>query len=161
MSLEQALADNTAAIKALTVAWSKLTANAAAIDALPAGTKVEAAGKPVNAAPKSSKAAATPTAAGTGTAKAEPAAASPSEGKPVAETSEPEATAAPAASSSVDYATLQKAVFALANKSREAAGAVAKALGVVNFKGFEQATGEERANALAAVNDARAGLDVA
>lgn len=51
-----------------------------------------------------------------------------------------EATAQPAADApaetapSVDYLTLQKAVFALAAKSREAAAAVAQSFGVKTFK---------------------------
>lgn len=66
----------------------------------------------------------------------------------------PSAQAAPGASTAsedVPYATLQKAVFALAAKSREAAGEVAAALGVANFKGYEQ-NAEGRPAALAAVN---------
>jgi hypothetical protein len=156
MSLEQALAENTAALQALTEAWSKLTVQADTIQNMPEGTVVHAAGKPVNAAPKSSKGAATPTATGTAAVKAEPAAESPSDPKPQSSTGSSEKPSA-----SVDYATLQKAVFALANKSRDAAGAVAKALGVANFKGFEQATGEERAAALAAVNAKLEELEVA
>lgn len=83
-------------------------------------------------------------------AKAEPKVETP---KPetAAATSGQAAAAASTASAVVDYATLQKAVFALANKSREAAGEVAASLGVANFKGFEQ-NAEGRPAALAAVN---------
>jgi hypothetical protein len=48
MSLEQALAENTAAMRDLIAVWSKLTANATAIDAK-GSTDVAAAGVPVNA----------------------------------------------------------------------------------------------------------------
>ncbi len=60
------------------------------------------------------------------------------------EATPPAATTAQVASSfapseSVDYPTLQKAVFALAGKSREAAGAVAASLGVKTFKELPEA----------------------
>jgi hypothetical protein len=64
-------------------------------------------------------------------------------------------TPAPAASSSVavsptvDYPTLQKAVFALANASREAAGEVAASFNVKTFKELSQ---DQWAPALTAVN---------
>jgi hypothetical protein len=64
---------------------------------------------------------------------------------PVAAPVEPE-KAAP----SVDYPTLQKAVFALAGKSREAAAAVAASLGVKTFKELDQS---KWADALEAVNE--------
>lgn len=72
---------------------------------------------------------------------------------PVVEPSEPAAAPAPAVSSSapapsVDYPTLQKAVFALAGKSRDAAAAVAASFGVKNFKELDPA---KWAEALAAV----------
>lgn len=112
--------------------------------------------------PKSAKATApTPSASKPDPANTTAPAAGPSDPKPAAVATAPETTAAPAASSGVDYATLQKAVFALANKSREAAGEVAKSLGVANFKGFEQASPEERATALAAVTAKLAELEVA
>ena len=65
---------------------------------------------------------------------------------------------APAASSekpaaSVDYPTLQKAVFALAGKSRESAAAVAASFGVKTFKELPES---KWADALAAVNTALA-----
>lgn len=62
--------------------------------------------------------------------------------EPKAENSEP----APA---SVDYPTLQKAVFQLAAESREAAAAVAASFGVKTFKELPQG---QWADALAAVN---------
>lgn len=49
----------------------------------------------------------------------------------------------------VDYPTLQKAVFALAGKSREAASEVAKSFGVPTFKTLDESRWAE---ALAAVN---------
>lgn len=72
---------------------------------------------------------------------------------PAAEPSAPAATAASTASSSepapsVDYKTLQQAVFALAGKSREAAAAVAQSFGVKTFKELDPA---KWADALAAV----------
>lgn len=71
---------------------------------------------------------------------------------PAAEPSAPAAPAASTASSdapSVDYPTLQKAVFALAGKSREAASAVAQSFGVKTFKELDAS---KWADALAAVN---------
>lgn len=67
---------------------------------------------------------------------------------PSVETPAPASTAA-----TVDYPTLQKAVFALAGKSREAAGAVAAELGVKTFK---ELTEDKWADALVAVNAALA-----
>ena len=68
---------------------------------------------------------------------------------------EPEATTSSAKpSGSVDYPTLQKAVFALAGKSRESAAAVAASMGVKTFKELPEARWAE---ALAAVNAALAG----
>ena len=68
-----------------------------------------------------------------------------------------EAPASTASSSepapSVDYPTLQKAVFALAGKSREAAAAVAASMGVKTFKELGQ---DKWAEALVAVNAALA-----
>jgi len=71
MSLEQALAENTAAIKELTAVWSKLNAQANAVDKMPADTvvkagPVEVVAKPEKAvAPKAEKAAVTKPAAST------------------------------------------------------------------------------------------------
>lgn len=71
--------------------------------------------------------------------------------KPVAEPSAPVAPAAQPASSTapVEYPVLQKAVFTLAGKSREAAAAVAASMGVKTFKELDQS---KWAEALAAVN---------
>lgn len=79
--------------------------------------------------------------------------------KPVAaEPTAPAPVAAPDASSveqssAVDYPTLQKAVFALAGKSRASAAAVAKDFGVKTFKELPEA---KWADALAAVTTALA-----
>ena len=79
--------------------------------------------------------------------------------KPVAaEPTAPAPVAAPAASSveqssAVDYPTLQKAVFALAGKSRESAAAVASSFGVKTFKELPEA---KWADALTAVTAALA-----
>lgn len=135
MSLEQALADNTAAINNLAAIWSKLNATANAKAAAPAA-EVKAD------KPKAEK------------PKAEPKPEVAADPKPVAEPSEPEAPAAQTASSSeaspsVDYPVLQKAVFALAGKSRDAAAAVAAGFGVKTFK---ELPADQWAAALAAVN---------
>lgn len=69
----------------------------------------------------------------------------------------PEPAPAPApAVSSVDYATLQKAVFALAGKSREAAAGVAASLGVKTFKELPEG---KWAEALGAVQEKLAELE--
>lgn len=72
------------------------------------------------------------------------------------------ATDAPASTAvtpaEVDYPTLQKAVFALAGKSREAATAVAAALGVKTFKELQP---DQWAGALEAVNAKLAELEAA
>jgi hypothetical protein len=84
--------------------------------------------------------------------------------KPAATEATPPAVAsAPATSSekpsdSVDYPTLQKAVFALAGKSREAAGTVAASLGVKTFKELAE---DKWGEALAAVNAKLAELEAA
>lgn len=68
---------------------------------------------------------------------------------------QPQATAAPveapapAAAPAVEYPVLQKAVFALAGKNREAAAAVVAGFGVKTFKELPQ---DKWAEALAAVN---------
>lgn len=149
MSLEQALADNTAALNALIGVWSKLNAQAVHIDAVATGDTVVAAGKPVAAKPEKA------------VAKQEPK----TDPKPQAAVarSEPEAPAASTASSSepsasVDYPTLQKAVFALAGKSREAAAAVAASMGVKTFKELGQ---DKWAEALGAVTEKLADLESA
>ena len=86
-----------------------------------------------------------------------------SEGNAAAGSSTQEAPAAQTASSgeaskSVDYPTLQKAVFALAGKSREAAAAVAASMGVKTFKELDQS---KWADALAAVTDKLTELEAA
>lgn len=74
-------------------------------------------------------------------------------------TVEPEAAPAPVvAPVAIDYPTLQKAVFALAGKSRDSAAAVAASLGVKTFKELGQ---EKWADALAAVSDKLAELEAA
>lgn len=108
-----------------------------------------------DAAPKSSKAAkstaaATPVTAASTPPTAEAAAETAAPEKTVAESSP---TAAPAedaqpASIAADYPTLQKAVFALAGKSRDAAAAVAASFGVKTFKELDASKWGE---ALAAV----------
>jgi hypothetical protein len=85
------------------------------------------------------------------------------EGNAAAGPSTQEAPAAQTASSgeasrSVDYPTLQKAVFALAGKSREAAAAVAASMGVKTFKELDQS---KWAEALAAVTDKLTELEAA
>ena len=62
-------------------------------------------------------------------------------------------TSSPKPSASVDYPTLQKAVFALAGKSRDAAAAVAKSFDVKTFKELPEA---KWGDALVAVNAALA-----
>lgn len=144
MSLEQALADNTAAINALIGVWSKLNATANAKAAAPAA-EVKAD------KPKADK------------PKAEPKPEVAADPKPVAEPSTQEAPAAQTASSSeaspsVDYPVLQKAVFALAHKSREAAAALAADFGVKTFK---ELPADKWADALATVNAKLAELESA
>jgi hypothetical protein len=130
-------------------------------------------------APKAQKAAATATSPGTAakaaasetktpasdtsTTTSSAAASGAAEGNAAAGPSTQEAPAAQTASSgeaskSVDYPTLQKAVFALAGKSREAAAAVASSFGVKTFKELPEA---KWAEALAAVNDKLAELEAA
>ena len=151
MSLEQALADNTAALVKLTEAWLKLSGTAQAIAAIAQpGDVIAAGGKPV-AEVKADK------------PKAESKAKVAADPKPAAEPSEPEAPAAQTASSSeaspsVDYPVLQKAVFALAGKSRDAAAAVAAGF---NVKTFKELPADQWADALAAVNAKLAELESA
>jgi hypothetical protein len=106
-----------------------------------------------DAAPKKTAAAKTQPAA---SAEAQqPASTAATEGNAAAASSAPEATAAPAASS-IDYATLQKAVFALAGKSRESAAQVAGSFGVKTFKELPQ---DKWGDALAAVQEKLAELE--
>lgn len=86
-----------------------------------------------------------------------------SEGNAAAGSSAQEAPAASTVSSSepsksVDYATLQKAVFALAGKSREAAAAVASSFGVKTFKDLPT---DKWGEALGAVQEKLAELESA
>ncbi len=83
-----------------------------------------------------------------------------SEGNGAAGSFAQEAPAASTASSSepVEYPVLQKAVFALAGKSREAAAGVAGSFGVKTFKELPQ---DKWADALAAVNAKLAELEAA
>jgi hypothetical protein len=130
-------------------------------------------------APKAQKAAATATSPATAEKAAVPetktpasatspttssaAASGANEGNGAAEPSAQEATAAQTASSgepskSVEYPVLQKAVFALAGKSREAAAAVAASMGVKTFK---ELPADKWGEALVAVNDKLAELEAA
>lgn len=87
---------------------------------------------------------------------------------PAAQTAAQAATGASNASSkqasespakdALDYPTLQKAMFALAGKSREAAGAVVATLGVASLKVLDQSRWPE---ALAAINAKMAELEAA
>jgi len=73
-----------------------------------------------------------------------------------ASTPAPAAETSTSRASSVDYPTLQKAVFTLAGKSREAAAAVAASFGVKTFKDLPA---DKWADALAAVNAKLAELE--
>lgn len=64
-----------------------------------------------------------------------PKAETPEQEAPAEETAKAEPTEAPAAT--VEYPVLQKAVFALAGKSRDAAAAVAASFGVKTFKDLD------------------------
>ena len=144
MSLEQAIAENTAALNALIGVWSQLNATANAKIAAAAAPAAEVkADKPKAEKPK-----------------AEPKAEVAADPKPAAEPSAPEAPAASTASSSapIEYPVLQKAVFALAGKSRDAAAAVAAGFGVKTFK---ELPADQWGAALAAVNDKLAELEAA
>jgi hypothetical protein len=121
MSLEQAIAANTAAIQELIAMWGKLNAQAVAIDKMPAAAGVNAAGKPVKAAPE--KAVATAAAAVKETAKPTEAAA-------------PAATAKPAAAA--DYAPVGAAITAYAAANgREATLAKLEPFGVTSGKALK------------------------
>jgi len=136
----------------ITLNFTSIEAARAALLEIPASVLVST---PAPAKAETPKPAATPPAAGTKAAKPAPATESPSDPKPAAAPTAPAPVAAPSASSaaSVDYPTLQKAVFALAGKSREAAAAVAASLGVKTFKELPEG---KWAEALAAVNTALA-----
>jgi peptidoglycan DL-endopeptidase CwlO len=122
----------------------------------PAAAPAAASGKATakaGAAPGKTAAEKTPTAE---SVEAQPqASTAATEGNAAAASSAPEATAAPAASS-IDYATLQKAVFALAGKSRESAAQVASSFGVKTFKELPQ---DKWGDALAAVQEKLAELE--
>lgn len=122
----------------------------------------QAATSPATATKADASAEKTPASATSPTASSA-AASGASEGNAAAGSSTQEAPAASTASSSepagsVDYPTLQKAVFALAGKSREAAAAVAASLGVKTFK---ELPADKWADALAAVNGKLAELEAA
>lgn len=145
MSLEQALAANTAAIHALIAALGNAQPASAAQAPAPAvGQRTAKA-----AAHKQTAAESAPAAPAAETAQ--PASTAATEGNVAAAPSAPEAPAASTASSSepVEYPVLQKAVFALAGKSREAAAAVAAGFGVKTFK---ELPSEQWGAALEAVN---------
>lgn len=102
-------------------------------------------------------------ASGTSATTSSAAASGASEGNAAAGSSTQEAPAASTASSSeaspsVEYPVLQKAVFALAGKNREAAASVAASFGVKTFKELEAA---KWADALVAVNAKLAELESA
>lgn len=130
MSLEQALAENTAAINNLAAVWAKLNAQANKVDASGA-TEVTAAGKAVVA---KTEAAATP--------KVEKAAATPKEEKPAAtaKAASPSASTAssqkPAESAAApDYAPVGAAITAYAAANgRDATLAKLSAFGVTSGK---------------------------
>ena len=118
-------------------ASGKATANGGAAPGKTAAEKSQSA-ESVETAPPASTAA---TGEGNAAAASTPA--------PAAETSTSRA-------SSVDYPTLQKAVFTLAGKSREAAAAVAASFGVKTFKDLPA---DKWADALAAVTAKLAELE--
>lgn len=162
MSLEQALADNTAAIRELIAAFSTgqvatpKPAQAPAPAASATTAKAGAASKKTAAepAPTAASAEAAPPAPTAATAPQETAA----EGKPAAAASAPATPAASTASSSapVEYPVLQKAVFALAGKSRKSAAAVAASFGVKTFK---ELPADKWSEALGAVQEKLAELE--
>jgi len=138
MSLEQALAENTAAIRELIAALNQaapVLGNAKASSPTPAA---QAAASPATATKPAASEKKTP-ASGTSATTSSAGASGAGEGDAAASTT----------ASSVDYPTLQKAVFALAGKSREAAAAVASSFGVKTFKDLPA---DKWAAALAAVN---------
>lgn len=137
------------------------------------GPAAEVASPKATAAPKAAQAATSPAtapkaaasekktpASDTSPTASSAAAAGASEGNAAAVSSAPEAPAASTASSSepVEYPVLQKAVFALAGKNREAAAAVASSFGVKTFKELDA---DKWADALVAVNDKLAELEAA
>lgn len=166
---------------AITLNFKSIEAARQALLEIPSSSLVEAADAPksaqapapavsttakAGAASKKTAAEPAPTAASAEAAPQAPTAATASqetvaEGKPAAAASAPATPAAstassPAPTSSVDYATLQKAVFALAGKSRDAAAAVAASMGVKTFKELGQ---DKWAEALGAVQEKLAELE--
>ena len=113
-----------------------------------AGKAASQANTPATTAVKTSPAP-TPTTTTAATESPKPAAAA----TPAAQTASSEKAA-----DSVDYPTLQKAVFALANANREAAGEVAATFGVKTFKELDAS---KWADALAAVTAKLESLQVA
>lgn len=163
MSLEQALADNTAALVKLTEVWLQIASTAAPTAAAPKVVDSPKAAAGAASPATATKAAApekkTPASDTSPTANSA-AASGASEGNAAAGSFAQEAPAAQTASSSepVEYPVLQKAVFALAGKNREAAGAVAASFGVKTFK---ELSADKWADALAAVNAKLAELEAA
>lgn len=166
---------------AITLNFKSIEAARQALLEIPSSSLVEAADSPkpaqapapapsttakAGAASKKTAAEPAPTAASAEAAPQAPTAATASpetvaEGKPAAAASAPATPAASTASSSepsksVDYPTLQKAVFALAGKSRDAAAAVAASMGVKTFKELSQ---DKWAEALGAVQEKLAELE--
>lgn len=110
------------------------------------------AAAPEEKTPSSDASTTTPAASASGAADPKPVATLPTASPTASGASEPTSV------SSVDYPTLQKAVFALAGKSRDAAAAVAKSFGVKTFKELGQ---DQWAEALGAVNEKLAELEAA
>ena len=140
----------------ITLTFKSIEAARAALLEIPSSSLVGGDAPEAVETPKVVKAAATPAAVVTKAVKPAPVAESPSEVKveapkpvPVVEAT----TSSPKPSDSVDYPTLQKAVFALAGKSRDAAAAVAASFSVKTFKDLPEA---KWADALVAVNAALA-----
>ncbi len=125
---------------AAVIADTKLTAHTAALAAaVEAEQEPAAAGKPAATPARTRRTAeaAAAVAAPVPTAPAPaPSAAAPAEASP------------PASTAAIDYTVLQKAVFELASKSRDAAAAVVQSFGVKTFKDLDKARWGE---ALAAV----------
>lgn len=143
------------------------------VDGPAAAAPAEVASPKATAAPKAAQAATSPATAAkaaapetktpasdTSPTASSAAASGASEGNAAAGSSAQEAPAASTASSSepVEYPVLQKAVFALAGKSREAAAAVAAGFKVKTFK---ELPADKWAEALAAVNAKLAELEAA
>jgi hypothetical protein len=133
----------------VTLTFSSIAAAIQALRGIPEADQAVATVKEAPAKPQAEKTA-TPAASPAAT----PAAASAS-----AKKQEPAASQEPAADEGVlDYAVLQKAVFALAGKSRDAALAVNQQFNVKTMKELPE---DKRREALAAVNAKIAELEVA